>query len=96
MTIRINHNRNTALERSVINQWGLNPVYIYRTLAPGSAVVHKPTNCSVRVNDFLLINKSKPQIQKSRFSTEMTRDEYSIARSTLKRWSNRNPTIEPR
>ena len=48
MTIRINHNKSTALERSVINYFGvcvggggLNRFYVIITLAMGSAVVHK-------------------------------------------------------
>ena len=27
--------------------------------------------------------------------TQMTQDEYSTARPTLKRWNNRNPTVKP-
>ena len=45
ITIRINHNRSTALERSVINYWGwgLNRFHALATLALVSAVVHKHT-----------------------------------------------------
>ena len=49
MTIRINHNRSTALERSVINYWGLNQFYMYTTLTLDSALVHKHTRYSVRM-----------------------------------------------
>ena len=37
----------------------------------------------------LLINAPKQQTYKSGFNTEMKQDEYSTAKSTLKRWSNR-------
>ena len=40
MTIRINHNRSIALERSVINYWELEPVLRSSNLTLGSAVVH--------------------------------------------------------
>ena len=44
----------------------------------------------------LLINSSKQQTHKSRFSTEMKQDEHSTAKLTLKRWSNRSPAAEHR
>ena len=55
--INMNHNRNTALERSIINYggsgvWGVNRFYVRTTLALGSAVVHKHISYSVRVKDF--------------------------------------------
>ena len=40
LTIRINHNKSIALERSVINYWGLKSVLRCSNLALGSAVVH--------------------------------------------------------
>ena len=36
-----NHNRSTALERSVINHWELKPVLRAHNLVLGSAVVHE-------------------------------------------------------
>ena len=47
------------------------------------------------MKDFQLINESKQQTYKSRVITEMTQDEYSIAKPTLKRWSKINQTAEP-
>ena len=45
MTIRINHNRSTALEQSVINHFGgLNLFYARATLALGSDAVHYKYN----------------------------------------------------
>ena len=51
--INKNHNRSTALERSVIKHWG--PKLVLRTgnLALGSAV-YKHTHCLVRVKNFFL------------------------------------------
>ena len=58
VTIRINRNRSTALERSanitglVGVGCGLNRFYVEKTFALGSAVVQKHTRYSVRVKDF--------------------------------------------
>ena len=55
LTIGINHNRSTALERSAkITGWrgGLNRFYVEKILALVSAVVKKHTSYSVRVKDF--------------------------------------------
>ena len=46
--------------------------------------------------NFLLINASKQQTYKSKVNTEMKQVEYPTAKPTLKRWINRNPTVEPR
>ena len=56
----INHNRSTALERSVINYCGfLNGFYVRTTLALCSAVVHTHVSSSVRLKDFLLITEAR-------------------------------------
>ena len=47
-TIRINHNRSTALEPSVINYRGLKPV----SRCLDSAVLHIYISCPVRLKDF--------------------------------------------
>ena len=56
ITMKINHNKSTALKRSVINNWGrgvgLNRFHVQATLALGSVMVHKHTRCSARVKDF--------------------------------------------
>ena len=96
LTIRINHNRSTSSERSVINDSGFKPGLRAHNLALESAVVHKHTSYSVRVKDFQHIDTSNQRTYKSRFNTEMKRDEYSTARPTQKRWRNRNPTVESR
>ena len=53
--LRINHNRSTPLERSVIitgRDGDLNRFHVYTILALGSAVVHKHTSYSVCVKGF--------------------------------------------
>ena len=73
----INHNRSTALERSVISYFGLKPVlralnlllwfiYTYKLFGPREGL--------------LPINESNRSSYKSRFITEMKQDEYSTAR----------------
>ena len=47
------------------------------------------------MKDFKLINASQQQPYKSRFTTEKKEDEYPTAIPTPKRWSDRNPTVEP-
>ena len=73
---------------------GLNWFNVYTALALGSAAVYKHTSYSVPMNDFQLTNALK-RTYKSRLDTEMKQDEYSTARPALKRWSNRNTTVEP-
>ena len=91
MTLRMNHNRRTALERSIISYWAgcMNRFYPRAALALGSSVIHE-------LQLFSLINASKQQIYKSRFNTEMKPDAYLTTRQTLKRCNNMNPTVEPR
>ena len=67
MIIRIPHNRNSALERSVINYWGLKLFNQYTTLTLDSDVIHKHTSYSVRVKDF---NASKQQTYTSRYNQQ--------------------------
>ena len=92
MTLRMNHNRRTALERSVINYWAgvLEPVL------PSSSPRPRFFCDSWTFKLFSLINASKQQIYKSRFNTEMKTDTYLTTRQTLKRCNNMNPTAEPR
>ena len=84
--MHINHNKSTALERSVKLSGGggyLNRFYAKNTLALGSALVKKTY-------------KVFGQSYKSRSNnTELKQDETSTARPLLKRWSNRYPTVEP-
>ena len=92
MTLSMNHNRHTALERSVINYWAgvLEPVL------PSSSP-HPRLFCdSWTFKLFSLSNASKQQIYKSRFNTEMKPDAYLTTRQTLKRCNNMNPTVELR
>ena len=42
------------------------------------------------------INSKHNIYNKSRLITDMKQDEYSTAKPTLKRWSKRNSTVEPR
>ena len=54
---KINHNKSTALERSVINYWGgWNQFYVYATLDLGSAGVYKHTIWKSRKNQETLKN----------------------------------------
>ena len=100
---RINHNRNTALERSITNYWGwrgggrgiINGFYTRATLALGSAVIQEHTRYLGCVKDFLLINATQQQTYKPRFNNEMKQDEYLTARPTLKRWSKMNLNVNP-
>ena len=60
LTIRINHKRSTALERSAningfgvgVGGGGLNRVYVEKTLTLDYAMVQKHTRYSVRMKDF--------------------------------------------
>ena len=61
MTININHNRSTTLERSVTNYSGRKPVLRAHNPGPRSAAVNKHTSYSVRVKDFELVYVSKQQ-----------------------------------
>ena len=61
MTIRITHNRGTALERSIIHHLGreeLKQFYTLAILALGSVVVYEHISYLVRVEDFYRINAS--------------------------------------
>ena len=93
LTIRINHNRSTTLERSVINYWGgVKPVLRALNLALGSAVVHihiqvfrfawRTSTCQwiKTVNKYIKIHH-----------WDETR---RVLNSITWRWSNRSQTVE--
>ena len=105
VTLRINYNRSTALEWSVINYRGrgLNRFYASATLALGSVVVYKHTGYSVSVRDFTWCHWKamiyacgsfwtsliSKKTYESRFNIERREDVFSTARPTLKSWSKK-------
>ena len=75
---------------------GLNRFHARAAFALGSAVGHNHTFKLFSPREgLLLIHASKQETYKSRFNTEVKQDVYSVAKPTLKRWSNRSPTVEP-
>ena len=82
MTIRINYNRSTVLERSVINHWGGGFNLFYAAATSLLWFIYKYKLFGPREGPLLtkvLINESKQWTYKSRFFTEMKQDEYSKA-----------------
>ena len=103
-----NHNRSTALERSVLKYWRLKPVLRDPNLAISFFYDWKHiVSCSVHVKVFLLINGSSRETNKSQINTMMKQrwglDRNNVLRPTpgdpwgveLHRCDKRKPIVEP-
>ena len=91
---RINHNRSTAPEWSVINFWWGKTLTGFMRAQPRRGFccgVYKLFGPHEGHLTHQWIKTAK--ILKSRFITEMKQDEYSTVRPSLKRWSKRNPAV---
>ena len=83
LTIRINHNRSTTLERSVINYWGVGWGGGLNRFKPPPQVLLwfiYTYKFFGSLEGLLLVNESNQWTYKSRFITEMKQDEYSTAK----------------
>ena len=100
ITISINCNRITALERSVINYLGLKLLSRWSKQRPRFFCSPQTyiKSCSVRMKD-VYSSKHRNSKHTNQNSTlrwnKMEQDESSIARPTLKRWSNRSFCLTP-
>ena len=78
LTIRINHNRNIALERSVINYWAALTGFTLQLPHPRFCCGSYTHKISVRVTDlYSPMNQNSEHI--NQFINEMKQDEYSTA-----------------
>ena len=95
LTTRINHNRSVALERSVINYWGLKPVFTLQQPHPRfccGSCTHR--GCSARVKDlYSSINRNSEHInQDSSLKWNKMCTQHQTNSETLEQLKSNNRT----